>query len=272
MELFKTRRRSLKKKHLSRTRIDRKMAKQSKNIYEQNSLVDDNEWVNHPVAEWVSLNRQNILWGLIALLALLVISFRIVSWKTSNAEAAYYKAQTVFNQFQKNPILADQSGTATPPLTELESMMQSYPELHAKYDGPLAQTLLAVGQLPTADQFAQATFKRTKDDFLKPFHQFSATSFFIQEGKFDDAYQQSKQLKEELDAANSNVFENTLYIYNLIRMAMLGEQLGLEKEEKEIWSVLQSQFAGSDEMKRIFQTFQIGETGLDKYLLKRLEK
>lgn len=238
------------------------MNKQSKS---SPSSVDLDSWAEHPLSDWLSSNKQMILWGIAALLAILVISYRVLSYQTAHAEADYFKAQSLFKDFQQSSVLGENAAKDRENLESLESLMKSYPDLRVKYEGPLAQTLLIDNQLEKSRVFANSVFKRTQDDAISPYHQFSITSYAIQEGNYEAALAQSKELKAQLNPEILGDEEKTLYFFNEVRMGVLSRQLGLKEEEQVIWSDLKKQINNYPQLKTLLALFKNGEAQFENY-------
>lgn len=231
----------------------------------------DYHWTDHPAVEWISNNKQTILWIIIGLFAVLILAYRVMMTRTLNAEGDYFRAQTDFNQFQEAALTAKNAVGDSAALNELDGFMASYPELHAKYDGPLAQTLIIEEQMPKALPLAQATFKRTANDSINLYQDYAASSLLIGEGKYQEALQQSKLLKDKLNQQPADTLDKTLYFFNLIRLAVLNQQLGLEQEEKQAWNEVQNSAYRTDAMQSI-NLFKIGNADLNKYIEKRQKR
>lgn len=229
----------------------------------------DNHWTDHPVVEWISSNKQSILWIIVGLFAVLILAYRILMNQTLNAETDFFRAQTDFTKFQEGATnsanrLADASA-----LSNLEALMKSYPELHGKYDGPLAQTLLIENQLPQAEAYAQATFKRTANDSIALYHEFAATSLLIGQQKYQDALEKAQALNTKLNAEVGRP-QDTLYFFNLIRLALLNQQLGFVKEEKQLWENLKNN-QQKESAAAAFNLFRTGQATLNQYIEKRMK-
>lgn len=241
------------------------MGKQSKISQAPPTLNFGNQWIDHPWVEWLSNNKQIILWALGALFAFVIIAYRILTYNSTNAEADFFTAQTDFTQFQES---AAKPAADAKDLRDLETLMARHPELHGKYDAQIAQTLLIEGQLPEANTYAQATFKRTADDSIGLYHEFAATSLLIQAGKYPEALAQSQALKEKMDASVPNPYEDVLYVYNAIRLGLLNQQQGLAKESKQVWDELRAQALKSETALAALQLFRSGQASFDQFVEK----
>ena len=148
--------------------------------------------------------------------------------------------------------------------------MAQHPEMKPKYQGDLAQTLLVTGHVPQAQQFTEDIFKRTQPDTLQLYQDYSRTSLLIGEGHYEVALTQAQQLRTTLDRLDKQKNENPLlYVYNLIRIAMLYQQTGQPKEELDAWDDLQGQILRLDAMLAANRVFKIGESSLNQYIEER---
>ena len=117
--------------------------------------------------------------------------------------------------------------------------------LQPKYDGFLAQSYLNQGNTASARTFARRSFSRTENEL--PYHsRFSKSSLLIADGKFEEALQDAKKLKSEMAAVpelwNSprSTVGPILYLYNLLRIAVLEKTMQNPKEELFAWSELEN--------------------------------
>ncbi len=225
------------------------------------------DWSQHPLVDWLANHKQIILWIFVGLLALLILIYQFMSMRTVHNEKDYYQAQTVFNQFQQadfseNPALESD-------LKQLETMMNTHPELKARYEGPLAQTLLVLGQVPQARLFAEGIFKRTQEEHLQLYQDYSKTSLLIGEGNYEAALQQAQQLQQTLAQLEPNAALPTLTVFNLIRLGVLYQQLGQQQEERQIWDQLQNATDYLEAVVAVNQALKAGQASLNQYIEER---
>lgn len=226
-------------------------------------------WTNHPWVEWVINNKQNVLWIILGLFAVLILSYRILMNRSMNAETDFFRAQTDFSQFQEAARNSKNKLADSAAFDDLEAVMKQHPELHGKYDAPLAQTLLIEEQMPKAQAYAQATFQRTDLDAIGHFHDYAAASLLIGEGKYQEALQQAQQLKEKMGTETLETMEETLYFFNLVRLALLNQQLGNGKAEKQLWEEIQNRSNQSPSMGSALSVFSAGHATMNQYIEQR---
>lgn len=130
-------------------------------------------------------------------------------------------------------------------LAKLEKLIKVHPELHAKYDGAIAQKLLSSSESGLAASYASSALQRT-GGFSPYFESFAKTSLLIGEGKLIEALASAKMLKHDLDIdehfweTKSDVIRHgaLLYGYNLVRIATLEKVAGTAEGELLAWSDL----------------------------------
>src|SRR5262245_45386245 len=118
------------------------------------STLFDMEYLSHWMTEYGK-------WILLTLAALFIALFLyILSFTESyQSEADYFKAANAFETFSNATSTPENKETA---LTTLKSILSKRPELHAAYDGLIAQTLISRGQYQEARPFATLALSRTK--------------------------------------------------------------------------------------------------------------
>ncbi len=197
----------------------------------------------NPLIQWIIANGKillYILFGLI-LLGILISRFMIGSPATNeadfiNAEKEYLLFKTPTNEESDPQIQASA-------LKNFEKILAAHPELHAKYDGSLAEILLIRGEPTQASDFATSAMQRTakeNDPFYTPFAQ---TTLAIANGQYEQALNQSKTLKEQMikvgqelqDTPEKIPFSTLLYSLNLLRIGMLEQQLARHEDERNTW-------------------------------------
>lgn len=164
--------------------------------------------------------------------------------------------------------------------------MSKLPELHAAYDGALAQSFLNSGKLAEAKPYAEATFARTAPNHLEYYTDFAETSLLISGKKFQEALEKAKLLQSKmLNASNlvgdsSTQIQNVsseLFALNLLRIAMMQQELGDKAGELETWQEWK-QYAGlkkgnapslninTDTFRELTQRLAIGTISIPDYI------
>lgn len=185
------------------------------------------------VIHWVTQNIKLLL-GLLALLFLSVfLFFKFTGKSSSSIETDYLTAETEFANLNEStdPTVQAQS------LNKLTDILKRRVELQSKYDGGIAQVLLNRGEFTEATPFANRSLKRTAKDGLPLYGDYARTSFVIAAKNYKEALTQSLELKGKMESTSDvKTFNDSLYLYNLLRIASLQQQLGLKTEELKTWN------------------------------------
>lgn len=176
--------------------------------------------------DWFAHYGKTFLITVVALFAILLVIYQVSTGSHSQAETDYIQAESAFLAFQQGD----------EPLDDLERLTLKHPDLHAKYDALVAETLLIRGETAEALPLANATLKRTAGSTSPFFHNYAKTTLTISEEKYADALTEATALKGQmLSATESDQIIDVLYIYNLLRIATLQKELGDTKAELNTW-------------------------------------
>lgn len=217
------------------------------------------EWI-----EWISNKKQLLLWIILGLFAILIITYRIMSAERLSAENDFIQAQINYTQVQSPEKLADQA-TWNEEFTKLEAILARRPELQSKYDAALAQTLIIEQKPDLAIPFAERTFARINHDNINFYEDFAKTSLLISSAKHEEAVTQSQALNDKMEQSAVTESSGTLYLYNLIRLAFLNQQLNRPQEEKKAWDALYAYKGDYEAVKNVQLLFQTDHTSLSQY-------
>jgi hypothetical protein len=227
--------------------------------------------------DWVKTHLTTVA-GIGAFLAVGVIG--ISKWVKGDAQVDYLAAEMAYHHWE---------GDRNEHFIQLQKLIQKHPELHAKYDGAIAQKLLSNSEKGLATSYGKATLKRM-GDFSPYYKDFSACSLMIADQKLEEALQSSKALKASMDGDDrfwekkSELIRHgcILYAYNLLRIAMLEKAAGTTKGELEAWVELKKNAGWYDTQPTsrtydpeayllIQQNFQNQEISLQDYIKYREE-
>lgn len=199
------------------------------------NLFEENKW-----ADWLTQNGRYLGYGLLALILVLIIGYRFSASRTANSENDYINAENDFQLFQR--AIADrENGTSEQALKNLNAQLQRHPELQAKYQGAIAQALITAGLAAEAQVYANPTLARTNEENSPFYSDYAQTTLLIGNQQYAPALERSLALKQKMEENRQNTASvkeqasDLLYFFNLVRVGMLQQQLGLTAQEKETW-------------------------------------
>lgn len=194
--------------------------------------------------------------------------------KKTQSEKDFVTATSAFTKWSQ---ILDQNGTE---LAQLEKIVKKHPELRAQYDAPVGQSLLAVIAPQEASPFIERSLQRTNQPY---YSDYSKTSLKISQGRYQEALQESLSLKEKM-LSDGSYWEklddsSSLFAFNLMRTAILSQQLGNKAEELSAWQEIKSYGApikkddkiGQAGFKQLLTHFTVQETTLLDYIKTREE-
>lgn len=190
----------------------------------------------HPFMDWISKHGKNIFYVFLTAFSLLFIMSLWLSRSTSEAAVDYQNANRYFQQFEKQ---AAGSAIHEESLANLNSILEKNPNLHSKYDGQIAQTLINRNQIDKAMPFVNATLQRTSKDSIANYSQFSKITTLIGASQNQQALEQSVALKLQLldrkQKELSQEGDDFLFAINLLRIAFLQQAIGAQADEINAW-------------------------------------
>lgn len=203
------------------------------------SLVDAN-WEEHPISQWLSTYGRYLLWAVLALVFVLILIYRLIGANTAREERDFIEANNVFQQFEN---AAPNSAAAHESLDKLSSLLQKTPELHAKYDGLIAQILINRGDVNAATNYANLALERTQSEDAPFYTNYSQTTLLIAQKNYQEALNRSLALNEKMQESEVHHHQQpemrgwgtVLFGYNLCRIALLQQILGLPDAEYKTW-------------------------------------
>jgi hypothetical protein len=193
------------------------------------------------ITEWLLKHGKNILYALAILVFIFIALFRFGTNHTMKQEQDYIQAMRDFTVFAKGVGDEGQAETSKQALKQLDTIMSSHQELHAAYDGEIAQLLLNQGKIKEALPYATATLERVASDQLPLYADYANTSLLISEGKTQEALKRSLALQEKMSSVlnqqetSKKNFGDELFALNLFRIGMLRQELGDKAGELATW-------------------------------------
>lgn len=240
-----------------------------KNTEEKGSLLhylDENIY-----AEWLIQHGKTLLIGAACALLILLIGWRLFSGSQNINE--YIKADKEWGA-----ILSTTGEAQKEAVQGLESTLKRVPELRTKFDALLAQQFLLEGNASKAETFANPVLKRTEKNKLPFYIDFSQITLLISQGNFQKALDQTLALKQKMiEQPLPHNFGDGLFAFNLLRQALLYQQLGDLANEKKTWQELK-QYArlvkeapptdlfGSQAFTEMFAQYEQGRVTLKEYI------
>ncbi len=202
------------------------------------------------IMAFIEEHGRKVLYIIVALIVLILVIFRMTASTKVNAETDYLNADVEYARLQ-SAVSEDDSSAFAAAVDKLEQIFSRRPELHAKYDGPIAQAFLEEGNAVQAQKFGEETLKRTRGDNLPLYADYAKTSLIMASAGYAQALDAATALKENMlkdavyaqNAGQEKTFSDLLFAFNLLRIAMLQQQLGDTGGELRAWNELK-QYAG----------------------------
>lgn len=220
--------------------------------------------------EFLSEYGKKVLYILLFLIAIFIFMYRMSVGSTAGAIQDYLNADSDYLLLKES----DKQEAVSPsgPYEKLFDILKRRPELHGKYDGLIAQAFLAKGDPALALPYAEQSLNRAKQDHLPLYADFSKITLLISTGKYQDAYQSSLELKKQIEEKDKNVSSNVMYMFNLLRIAELEQQVGTPEGELVVLKeLLKLSKEGSEGMQVLATNFQEGDVSLIDYLNRRIK-
>lgn len=239
------------------------------------------------IIDWLAKNGRNVVYVLLGLIVLFVLVYRLSSSSAAKSEKDYFQAAADFSMIMRDNGTNDDSVTQEA-FKRLTALMNIHPELHPAYDGAIGQALLNRGETMKAKPFIVNTLQRTQAEHLMLYNKFAAATLLMSEAQYKEALEKSQALQQTmLDHLNQGAhtehsFSEVLFAFNLLRIAMLQQQLGNAKEELQAWQEWKN-YAGLDRTSKqspainpaafriIIQQLATGNIALPDYIAYREE-
>lgn len=195
--------------------------------------IDEYSWEDNPTIQWLTKNGRYLMLGVLAFAVVLLLIYRLSASDSIKAEKDYADADRAFQTLQETTVTEEASKEA---LQTLSVIMLRQPELHAKYDGLIAQILINRGDIASATDYANLALERTKTEDSPFYTDFSKTSLLIGKKSYSEALKQANELQVRMDQT-TNLSDKGVVLgaYNLWRIALLQKELGLKNEELKTW-------------------------------------
>jgi hypothetical protein len=189
-------------------------------------------YVQRRTWDWLSSHLNIVAMATIGVLASLFAAGKFLGWFRGDAQVDFVAAQIAYHKWNGS----------VDALARLDKLIGRHPELHAKYDGLIAQKLLNSSKSGLAHSYASSALKRTSG-FSPHYTAFAQGSLLIADGRLQEALTMAKELKANMDndapfwEKRSHIVRHgsLLYAYNLLRIAILEKTAGSPQGELLAW-------------------------------------
>lgn len=210
-----------------------------------------------PILALLIKHKQKLFYAALVLMVASVFIFRSSSKNTGSREHDFLQAQVNLHHLLTN---SEGKGNL---IAQLEDVLQRHTELHAKYDGPLAQAHINGGDAAAARNIATPLLERTTPSYYATF---SEGSLLIAEGQLGKALDHASALRVELHGNDAPL----LRAHNLLRIALLEGELGSYDKEQLAWDELLDDLARGGAEPLFMQAFTAGSISMADYANARL--
>ncbi len=245
------------------------------------------------VIEWISRYGEKLLYSILIIFSLLFLGYAWQSGTSTKMKGDYQAASNEFQAFQNSAKLG-QTKEMDEAYQRLALIMDKLPDLHAKYDGTLAQTFIDLNDIKRSMPLALSTLQRVSKDQLPFYDEYARITLLIEEGQYANAIQRSNSLQERLiqnlqqseeskttSTTSEPTFGSLLFAFNLLRTAFLEQQVGDTTKELESWKEWKMYTSYTNrrplppvDRKAFFtidQLYNEGALSLDGYIQTRIE-
>ena len=231
---------------------------------ESNSLLTALE--ENSVVHWISENGNKLLISSLGLIIVILFLYKIAFGDMIKAENDFFQAAQEYQLFDQQASTKEEVAASNEAFQRLQKIVARHPELKAKYDALIAQTLLDKNEGKQAESFAKEAIQRTHKENEPFFTLFSETTLLIGVEKYEQALKQSIELKEKL----TNQTEPLLYAFNLLRIAALQQALSLNADELNTWQEWK-QFVKKNDLitQNLIHHFKDGNASINNYVQAR---
>ncbi len=208
--------------------------------------------------DWLVENGRNILGGILAIIIICALLWYYFGKRMN--ENDYINATNQFILFKREVVTSKgDNAAALAALAKLEESMKLAPELHTKYDGEIAQLLLAMGENHQALDYSKRFLKLSYPKALQTYATFASQSVDVVEGNLQNALALAKTINEK---ANSS---SLLSAYNLLQTALLEQAVGDSKSAKASWEEIKASL-NNGTVQTIAKLFSLGNINLTQFI------
>ncbi len=201
----------------------------------------------------------------IGIAGLILASVFIYKWTSGNKKSGledYLSASATYEKWSSDPSLDNWQ--------KLQKKMDPHPELYQKFGARIAQKYLYKGEV---SHYYFQSLSRNQES-LGLYADYARTSEKIAQNQYEKALEEALHLKKQIPSDQLGF----LYALNLVRIASLQKELGLQGAELESWKELRSFSATDSPSQDLFTTeigkklashFREGQISLEDYILYR---
>lgn len=172
--------------------------------------------------------RRRLLLSLLLVAATLTaLIFRFTASREGRRINDFFQAEFELQQLTRGEA---ESGAA---FGRLQNILQRHGELHQKYDGVIAQSMLKQEKVDLGRPFAEQVLERTPES-LVAYSTFTQTTLTIARKEYEAALAQARTLQAQITSGEL-LSGRALILHNLIRIAFLCEELQKGDEECLAW-------------------------------------
>lgn len=201
----------------------------------------------------LSKHWSKLLLGLLAVACIAVWGERRSRSGEQQSRQDFFTAHQLFTKLQKGETL---------PLETLETaeiILKKHPELHPKFDAPLALALFSQAKSEEGGKYAELLLNRVSSELPPLYKQFSQGTLLIAEAHYAEAYQGALSLQEQLKGQTGY---QQLDAMNTLRLLFLAERLGNALQKQLHWEAL----THHPRYKDIQALFHEGTLSLENYI------
>ena len=176
--------------------------------------------------------------------------------KKKNFEKDFAQAKTLFLEWEK----AENAESSE--LVNLKKVINKHPELRSVYDNMIIQRQLSLGNIDS--ELIEKAFDRGHFS-SELYEDFAKNSVLIAEGNYEKALANAIELK---GAIPENTTHHGVYLqaFNLLRIAMLHQELGHGVKELVAWDTLRSFALKNNEFHSLLSHFTDRGITLEDYI------
>lgn len=207
--------------------------------------------------------------ALISIVVLIVIITSIcyaIFKQKASSEQDYLAAQRYYQKF-----VAASASDENQYLSDLQKIIDKHPELAPKYNALIAQNLLIYQQPQEAQKYLNENKAYISEEEQTPYHSYAETSILMSENNNQEALTKAMQINDQLANNPNPQYYNSLFAFNLLRIALLNQVLDNKDAELQTWSTIKQYLSSEKEtaFQQMKAVFSKNNVSLDDYIAQR---